>query len=62
MEKYSTNEYFYGKSRPYVQTFICQHPQYQWPLCFDLRHDPNIYLKMPIQELTAAMPMELVVI
>ena len=52
---FCTNEYFYGKSRPYVQTFICQHPQYQWPLCFDLRHDPNIYLKMPIQELTAAM-------
>ena len=52
---FCTNEYFYGKSRPYVQTFICQHPQYQWPLCFDLKHDPNIYLKMPIQELTAAM-------
>ncbi len=52
---FCTNEYFYGKSRPYVQTFVCQHPQYQWPLCFDLRHDPNIYLKMPIQELTTAM-------
>ncbi len=54
-EYFCTNEYFYGKSRPYVQTFICQHPQYQWPLCFDLRHDPSIYLKMPIQELTLAM-------
>ena len=52
---FCTNEYFYGKSRPYVQTFICQHPQYQWPLCFDLRHDPSIYLKMSIQELTGAM-------
>ncbi len=52
---FCTNEYFYGKSRPYIQTFVCQHPQYQWPLCFDLRHDPNIYLSMPIQELTAAM-------
>ena len=52
---FCTNEYFYGKSRPYVQTFVCQHPQYQWPLCFDLRHDPNIYLKMPIPELTAVM-------
>ena len=52
---FCTNEYFYGKSRPYVQTFVCQHPQYQWPLCFDLRHDPNIYLKMPIQELTNVM-------
>ncbi len=52
---FCTNEYFYGKSRPYVQTFVCQHPQYQWPLCFDLRHDPNIYLKMPIQELSTVM-------
>ena len=52
---FCTNEYFYGKSRPYIQTFVCQHPQYQWPLCFDLRHDPNIYLNMTIQELTTAM-------
>ncbi len=52
---FCTNEYFYGKSRPYVQAFVCQHPQYQWPLCFDLKHDPNIYLKMNVKELTAAM-------
>jgi len=52
---FCTNEYFYGKSRPYVQTFICQHPQYQWPLCFDLRHDPAPYLNMPLKELEAAM-------
>ncbi len=52
---FCTNEYFYGKSRPYVQTFVCQHPQYQWPLCFDLKHDPNIYLKMPVKELALAL-------
>ncbi len=52
---FCSNEYFYGKSRPYVQTFVCQHPQYQWPLCFDLKHDPNIYIKMSVQELTAVM-------
>jgi exodeoxyribonuclease-1 len=52
---FCTNEYFYGKSRPYVQTFVCQHPQYQWPLCFDLKHDPNSFLKMSIAELTVAM-------
>ena len=34
--------------------FICQHPQYQWPLCFDLKHDPIFYLKMPIQELDSS--------
>ena len=52
---FCTNEYFYGKSRPYVQAFVCQHPQYQWPLCFDLKHDPNIFLKMSIKELESAM-------
>ena len=52
---FCTNEYFYGKSRPYVQSFVCQHPQYQWPLCFDLKHDPTLYLAMSVQELTAAL-------
>ncbi|MFL2882664.1 MAG: exonuclease domain-containing protein [Pelagibacteraceae bacterium] len=52
---FCTNEYFYGKSRPYVQTYVCQHPTYQWPLCFDLKQDPTIYLKMSNSELTAAM-------
>ncbi|MDC0525224.1 exonuclease domain-containing protein [Pelagibacteraceae bacterium] len=52
---FCTNEYFYGKSRPYVQSFVCQHPQYQWPLCFDLKHDPEPYLKMSLNELEAAM-------
>jgi len=52
---FCTNEYFYGRSRPYVQTYVCQHPQYQWPLCFDLRHDPEPYLTMSVSELTAAM-------
>ncbi len=52
---FCTNEYFYGKSRPFVQTFVCQHPEYKWSLCFDLKHDPNIYIKMSIKDLTEAM-------
>ena len=52
---FCTNEYFYGKSRPYVQTFVCQHPKYQWPKCFDLKHDPKIYLEMTIPALKEAM-------
>ena len=52
---FCTNEYFYGKSRPYVQAYVCQHPRYQWPKCFDLRHDPNIYLKMSTPALKEAM-------
>ena len=52
---FCTNEYFYGKSRPYVQTYVCQHPIYKWPKCFDLRHDPTIYIDMSISDLKQAM-------
>ena len=52
---FCTNEYFYGKSRPYIQAFVCQHPKYQWPKCFDLKHDPSIYLDMPAEALKVAM-------
>ena len=52
---FCTNEYFYGRSRPFVQTFVCQHPQYQWPLCFDLKHDPEPFLDMPLSELKISM-------
>ncbi|MDC0449467.1 exodeoxyribonuclease I [Pelagibacteraceae bacterium] len=52
---FCTNEYFYGKSRPYVQAYVCQHPIFQWPKCFDLKHDPQIYLDMPVADLKVAM-------
>ena len=52
---FCTNEYYYGRSVPFVETFVCQHPQYQWPLCFDLKHDPNIFLKMSQKELSTAI-------
>jgi exodeoxyribonuclease-1 len=52
---FCTNEYFYGKSRPYVQAYVCQHPRFQWPKCFDLKHDPQIYLDMPVVDLKVAM-------
>ena len=49
------NEYFYGKARPYVVTFLCFHPKYNWPQCFDLKEDPNTYLNMSMQDLKEAM-------
>ena len=52
---FCTNEYFYGKSRPYVQTFVCKHPKFSWPLCYDLRHDPLQYFDLSFDDLTAAM-------
>ena len=48
---FCANEFYYGKVVPFVQTFVCQHPVYQWPKTFDLKHDPNIYMSMPIQVL-----------
>ena len=48
---FCSNEFYYGKVVPFVQTFVCQHPVYQWPKTFDLKHDPNIYMNMPIQVL-----------
>ena len=52
---FCTNEYYYGRSVPFVQTFVCQHPQYQWPLCFDLKHDPDTFLTMTQEELSTAI-------
>ena len=54
-EYFCTNEYYYGRSVPFIQTFVCQHPQYQWPLCFDLKHDPDVFLKMTQEELSKAI-------
>ena len=48
---FCANEFYYGKVVPFVQTFVCQHPVYQWPKTFDLKHDPNIYMDMPIDTL-----------
>ena len=48
---FCANEFYYGKVVPFVQTFVCQHPVYQWPKTFDLKHDPNIYMDMPIEVL-----------
>ncbi len=49
------NEYFYGKARPYVVTFLCFHPKYNWPQCFDLKEDPHTYINMSMQDLKDAM-------
>ena len=48
---FCANDFYYGKFVPFVQTFVCQHPVYQWPKTFDLKHDPNIYMDMPIEVL-----------
>ena len=52
---FCVNEYFYGKARPFVVTYICDHPVYTWPTCFDLKNHPEDYLKMDNSSLKEAM-------
>ena len=50
-ELFCTDFFYYGKSVPFVLTFVCQHPQWGYPMCFDLKADPNYYFNLSIQEL-----------
>ena len=48
---FCTDFFYYGKSVPFVLTFVCQHPQWGYPMCFDLKTDPSYYFNLSIQEL-----------
>ena len=48
---FCTDFFYYGKSIPFVLTFVCQHPQWGYPMCFDLKADPAYYFNLSIQEL-----------
>jgi len=52
---FCTDFFYYGKSIPFVLTFICQHPQWGYPMCFDLKADPAYYFNLSIQELKKAL-------
>ena len=52
---FCTDEYYYGRSVAFCETFVCEHPIYKWAKCFDLKHDPDIFLKMSVQDLKEAM-------
>ena len=43
---FCVNEYFYGKARPFVVSFVCDHPVYKWPTCFDLKNHPEDYFNL----------------
>jgi len=44
-------ETFYGKTIPYVVSFLCYHPIYKTAICFDLKHDPNDYINLSSETL-----------
>jgi len=48
---FCTDFFYYGKSFPFVLTFVCEHPQWGYPMCFDLKSDPKYYFNLSINEL-----------
>ncbi len=48
---FCTDFFYYGKSIPFVLTFVCQHPQWGYPMCFDLKADPEYYFSLSSREL-----------
>jgi len=50
-ELFCTDFFYYGKSIPFVLTFVCQHPQWGYPMCFDLKTDPVYYFNLSIEQL-----------
>ena len=48
---FCTDFFYYGKSFPFVLTYLCEHPQWGYPMCFDLKKDPESYFKLSINEL-----------
>ncbi len=50
-ELFCTDFFYYGKSIPFILTFVCEHPQWGYPMCFDLKADPSYYFNLSINEL-----------
>ena len=48
---FCTDFFYYGKCFPFVLTFVCEHPQWGYPMCFDLKADPQYYFNLSIDEL-----------
>ena len=48
-------ESFFGKIKPYVVTFVCYHPIYNWAQCFDLKNDPLKYTNLSFELLEDSM-------
>ena len=48
---FCTDFFYYGKSFPFVLTFVCEHPQWGYPMCFNLMKDPKSYFNLSANEL-----------
>ena len=50
-ENFSLNEFSFGKMKTSLVTSICNHPNYNYPQCYDLSIDPEPILTLNFQDL-----------
>ena len=48
---FTTTFYYYGKARPFLVTYLCDHGEYKWPMVFCLEQDPENFLKLDVSSL-----------
>ena len=52
---FTTIFYFYGKARPYVVTYLCNHGKYTWPIVFCLENDPKDLMSLGLKSLKESL-------
>ena len=52
---YTSLEYYYGNTHPFLCHHILFHPEYNWSINWDMKVDPELYLKMDRQTLAKAL-------
>ena len=52
---YTSLEYFYGNTHPFLCHHILFHPEFNWSINWDMKVDPDLYLKMDRQTLAKAL-------
>jgi exodeoxyribonuclease-1 len=48
---FTTTFYYYGKARPFLVTYLCDHAEYKWPIVFCLEQDPDNFIKLDVNSL-----------
>ncbi len=48
---FTTVFYYYGKARPFLVSYLCDHSEYKWPMVFCLEQDPENFLNLDIKTL-----------
>ena len=52
---FTTVFYFYGKVRPSVVTYLCNHGKYTWPMVFCLENNPNDLMSLDYESLKESL-------